>query len=290
MQGVCDQEEDGWMQHGGAMECPYCASECVCCRASCPALPPMAIANAHVSVSPHGIAASGQQNAEEPLGNGVTTPEVCTQPAALAGRAALQPTALAGRVSLQPPEGWAQSATMPVCALGSGPRSSLVVIKTPMEGSDNWAPLDVTRAVLDMTGCFPALVLNLSNTAKYYAPSAFGGLCPVRWLRQRGGGALPSEREVSRFLGVLSRARGPVVVHCTHGQNRSGYFVVQFLVRQCGYTPADALAAFAQARPPGILRDNYVNAILAGASAHCSSSSSMSSSTNGEKPKVRSRH
>jgi atypical dual specificity phosphatase len=33
-----------------------------------------------------------------------------------------------------------------------------------------------------------------------------------------------------------------VVVHCTHGLNRTGYLVVRYLVVRRGYQPADAIS------------------------------------------------
>jgi mRNA-capping enzyme len=178
----------------------------------------------------------------------------------------LYPANLDGRA---PPEGWTASASLPQSVLAG----RVVVIKTPLSGRSGWAPGDVTLAVRELTGVPPGLVLNLSNTAGYYDASEFE--CPVRWLRQRGGGALPTARQVRRFVRVCSQflagaqrgAGGALVVHCTHGQNRSGYFVAHLLMRRFGHTPQAALAAFAQARPPGILRLNYVTGIFGTAAA-----------------------
>ena len=162
---------------------------------------------------------------------------------------------------MQPP-GWEQSAALPRSALGG----HVLVIKTPLSGpNSSWTPGHVAAAVHAMTGAPPALVINVSNTNRFYDARDF--LCPVRWLRQRGGGALPSERDVERFLGVCDSffgpplLTGPLVVHCTHGQNRSGYLVVQLLVRRFNFTPQAALNAFAAARPPGIEREAYRVAI-----------------------------
>lgn len=167
----------------------------------------------------------------------------------------------------QPPPGWEKSAALPNNALGGRGYTHVIVIKTPLSApSSRWTPEHVTGAVHAMTGAPPALVINLCNTNRLYDARDFR--CPVRWLRQRGGGALPSERDVERFLGVCDsffmtpmRLTGPLVVHCTHGQNRSGYLVVQLLMRRFNFTPHDALTAFAAARPPGIEREAYRAAI-----------------------------
>ena len=53
-----------------------------------------------------------------------------------------------------------------------------------------------------------------------------------------------------------------IIVHCTHGANRTGYFVAMALVELYGMTIQDALAAFASIRPPGVWRLEYVQALL----------------------------
>jgi mRNA-capping enzyme len=54
---------------------------------------------------------------------------------------------------------------------------------------------------------------------------------------------------------------GYILVHCTHGFNRSGYMAASTLLRLLGdqfATVDKALAAFAAARPPGIYKPYYV--------------------------------
>ena len=54
-----------------------------------------------------------------------------------------------------------------------------------------------------------------------------------------------------------------VLVHCVHGHNLTGYFIVHALVAVHGYTVAGALAAFAHLRPPGLYRPEYAAALEA---------------------------
>ncbi|RFU78420.1 dual specificity phosphatase catalytic domain [Trichoderma arundinaceum] len=50
-----------------------------------------------------------------------------------------------------------------------------------------------------------------------------------------------------------------VGVHCHYGYNRSGYFVVCYLVEKCGFALADAIEAFKTARPNGIRHSHFLD-------------------------------
>ncbi|GIM08149.1 hypothetical protein Vretimale_12219 [Volvox reticuliferus] len=53
-----------------------------------------------------------------------------------------------------------------------------------------------------------------------------------------------------------------ILLHCTHGFNRTGYIVVAALMRLrlgSGLSMKRAIARFAMARPPGIYKDQYIN-------------------------------
>lgn len=48
-------------------------------------------------------------------------------------------------------------------------------------------------------------------------------------------------------------------VHCHYGFNRTGYFIVCFLVERCGFGVHEAIKAFAQARPNGIRHSHFLD-------------------------------
>lgn len=50
-----------------------------------------------------------------------------------------------------------------------------------------------------------------------------------------------------------------VFCHCHYGTNRSGFFIVCYLVERLGYRLQDALDEFAEKRPPGIKHEHFVN-------------------------------
>ena len=45
-----------------------------------------------------------------------------------------------------------------------------------------------------------------------------------------------------------------IVVHCTHGFNRSGFLIAAYLIQTEDWSPEAAVDSFAKARPPGIYK------------------------------------
>jgi protein-tyrosine phosphatase len=55
-------------------------------------------------------------------------------------------------------------------------------------------------------------------------------------------------------------SRRPTIgVHCHYGFNRTGFFIVSYLVERLGYKLDDAVAEFAQKKAPGIKHEYFVN-------------------------------
>lgn len=50
-----------------------------------------------------------------------------------------------------------------------------------------------------------------------------------------------------------------VGVHCHYGFNRTGYFIVCYLVERCGLQVQQALDVFAKARPNGIRHSHFID-------------------------------
>lgn len=110
------------------------------------------------------------------------------------------------------------------------------------------------------------LVVDLTNTDRYYPESDWTshGIRHVK-IRCPGQDSVPDAESVDRFISEVveftSQAGKYAVVHCTHGHNRTGYMIVHFLVRNQSVSVSEAIATFAQARPPGIYRQKYVEAL-----------------------------
>lgn len=51
-------------------------------------------------------------------------------------------------------------------------------------------------------------------------------------------------------------------VHCHYGFNRTGYFLVCYLVERCGYGVQEAIDAFATARPNGIRHSHFLDRLF----------------------------
>ncbi|XP_049354303.1 uncharacterized protein LOC125818811 isoform X3 [Solanum verrucosum] len=128
------------------------------------------------------------------------------------------------------------------------------------------------KEVIDRQRCLGreiGLVVDLTNTDRYYPESDWTshGIRHVK-IRCPGQDSVPDAESVDRFISEVvqltsqeSQASKYAVVHCTHGHNRTGYMIVHFLVRNQSVSVNEAIATFAQARPPGIYRRKYVEAL-----------------------------
>jgi mRNA-capping enzyme len=120
-------------------------------------------------------------------------------------------------------------------------------------------------------------VIDLTKTKRYYSPDELrdSGVAYVK-LPCSGSEGAPSALEVNTFclevVSLLSRwrprqdspaAQPVVLVHCTHGFNRTGAMLVHYAMRMLSPPlkwpdlPA-ALAEFARCRPPGIYKETYI--------------------------------
>ncbi|KAF1952931.1 hypothetical protein CC80DRAFT_478743 [Byssothecium circinans] len=76
----------------------------------------------------------------------------------------------------------------------------------------------------------------------------------------------PVQEEVAEFCdmideirgGVGEKGEGIVGVHCHYGFNRTGFFLVSYMVERLGYKVEDAIAEFGAAREPGIRHQYFI--------------------------------
>ena len=76
----------------------------------------------------------------------------------------------------------------------------------------------------------------------------------------------PQPAEVAEFLHLVDKIRaegrpGLIGVHCHYGFNRTGFFLVSYLVEREGYSVEDALEEFARRRSPGIRHSHFIDAL-----------------------------
>lgn len=116
------------------------------------------------------------------------------------------------------------------------------------------------------------MIIDLTNTTRYYNSSD--------WLKQgikyfkiacKGRDSVPDNESVNNFVYEALRffynhkQKGQnkyILVHCTHGHNRTGFMIVNYLVRTQGMTVKEALQRFSAARPPGIYKQDYIDALF----------------------------
>ncbi|KAM7223714.1 hypothetical protein V8F06_000730 [Rhypophila decipiens] len=87
----------------------------------------------------------------------------------------------------------------------------------------------------------------------------------------------PTDSEIKGFIELIDKVREEqktrakaegwkgdyfVGVHCHYGFNRTGFFIVCYLVERCGYTPREAIDHFAQARPKGIKHAHFCDRLF----------------------------
>uniref|UniRef100_A0A5B6Z318 mRNA guanylyltransferase n=1 Tax=Davidia involucrata TaxID=16924 RepID=A0A5B6Z318_DAVIN len=112
-------------------------------------------------------------------------------------------------------------------------------------------------------------VIDLTNTNRYYPKSDWTGkgIDYVK-IRCRGRDAVPDDASVEKFVSEVLQFRSRqthsnkyVLVHCTHGHNRTGYMIAHFLIRSESISVTEAIDKFARARHPGIYKQDYIDAL-----------------------------
>ncbi|XP_043711172.1 mRNA-capping enzyme-like isoform X3 [Telopea speciosissima] len=114
------------------------------------------------------------------------------------------------------------------------------------------------------------LVIDLTNTTRYYSPADFKkqGIKHVK-IACKGRDSVPDNESVNNFVYEVFQflfrqkqsKKRHILVHCTHGHNRTGYMIVHFLMRSQPISVTEAIQRFASARPPGIYKQDYIDAL-----------------------------
>ncbi|KAL5810221.1 hypothetical protein ACOSQ4_026789 [Xanthoceras sorbifolium] len=113
------------------------------------------------------------------------------------------------------------------------------------------------------------LVIDLTNTTRYYQTADLKkeGIKHVK-IQCKGRDAVPDNAsvnnfvyEVTQFLIHHKQSKKYILVHCTHGHNRTGFMIVHYLMRSLSMSVTQAIKIFAEARPPGIYKPDYIDAL-----------------------------
>ncbi|MCL7039703.1 hypothetical protein MKW94_014887, partial [Papaver nudicaule] len=111
------------------------------------------------------------------------------------------------------------------------------------------------------------LVIDLTNTRRYYQASDWErqGIKHIK-IACKGRDSVPDPESVNTFVHIVRQfhqkhSKKYILVHCTHGHNRTGFMVVHFLMRSMAMSVTEAIQRFHDARPPGIYKQDYVDAL-----------------------------
>ncbi|CAL5192252.1 unnamed protein product [Lathyrus oleraceus] len=113
------------------------------------------------------------------------------------------------------------------------------------------------------------LVIDLTNTSRYYSVSDLKkeAIRHVK-IQCKGRGSVPDNSsvnhfvyEVIQFLSHQKHSKKYILVHCTHGHNRTGYMIIHYLMRTMSMSITQAIQIFSDARPPGIYKPEYIDSL-----------------------------
>lgn len=126
---------------------------------------------------------------------------------------------------------------------------------------DQFTPDQLVKHVRNL-----GLIIDLTDTSKYYSPLVFLKHGIEYRKIQIEGQILPQQYQHDEFANIvtsfLSRKTNKLIgVHCTHGVNRTGLLVCTFLVEHCKFSANEAMEAFKLARGYPIERENYKQSI-----------------------------
>ncbi|TYH05547.1 hypothetical protein ES288_A08G091600v1, partial [Gossypium darwinii] len=115
------------------------------------------------------------------------------------------------------------------------------------------------------------LELEDAEEKEYQLQTDLSSSASVRnWKIQcRGRDAVPENASVNTFVYEVSqfllrqKSNKYILVHCTHGHNRTGYMIIHYLMRTQPMSVTRAIKFFSEARPPGIYKPDYIDALYA---------------------------
>lgn len=155
------------------------------------------------------------------------------------------------------------------------PGTKFLPFKTPLKESVH-VPYEMKHTPQTIMESFPdvKLIINLTETGngRYYDYEDFfiKGVSIVS-IQVRGGGKIPQPFLLRDFVNAVRTFRDTtgrlnpdalIGVHCTHGLNRTGYFICKYMTDYMGLNPHIVLESFESARGYKIDRENYVCSIL----------------------------
>ncbi|XP_017961852.2 RNA/RNP complex-1-interacting phosphatase, partial [Drosophila navojoa] len=112
------------------------------------------------------------------------------------------------------------------------------------------------------------LIVDLTNTNRYYNPQTFLDLNVAHQKLMIPGHQTPTKQLAQRFCEYVTDFLDAnpdndklIGVHCTHGVNRTGYLICYFMITKMNMSPKLAIQTFADARGHKIERENYTESL-----------------------------
>ena len=152
--------------------------------------------------------------------------------------------------------------------------TNLVAMKVPLiklfTPKVTWTPQEFLEKAREK-GFKVGMVIDLTNTSKYY-----NGHVDFKSEKEteeeviiyhkfpiEGYMELPSAETIQQFTNLVIdfEKKNPdkqIVIHCTHGLNRTGYLIAHYLINVKGLSVSEALKLFSRSRPPGLIKQAYV--------------------------------
>jgi len=172
----------------------------------------------------------------------------------------------------QIPEGWLDYSKMGQIIENSNIIAMRVPLKAEFSELEESEKFSVQNAIdmVEQKDRQVGMVINLCFTDKYYDVMDFKSKgAPVEKIMVPGQ-TVPEEKYIRMFCDAIVEfernnkdSNKIVLVHCTHGLNRTGFLICSYLIRVKGITPAEAVKSFEEARGHKIKRQYYVDALLA---------------------------
>ncbi|KAJ8121780.1 hypothetical protein ONZ43_g1851 [Nemania bipapillata] len=120
-------------------------------------------------------------------------------------------------------------------------------------------------------------IIDISHADPVYDPKSFGD--NIKYHKFPTVSKIPpTDVEVAGFIELVDKVREDqkqrastepnwseeyvIGVHCHYGFNRTGYFVVCYLIERCGYGVQKAIDTFAEARPNGIRHSHFLDRLF----------------------------
>lgn len=116
-------------------------------------------------------------------------------------------------------------------------------------------------------------VIDISHDSPVYIPDGLqaGGIEYYKWPTVSK--IPPTAEKVAAFIELVDSVRADhvvkpgvnrlIAVHCHYGFNRTGFFLVGYMVEKLGYDVKDAIAEFAEMRADGINHRHFVDELYA---------------------------